>query len=74
MSYFVGNFEKKEDFAMNNLMNFEGNSVEIFEWNGQVLFNPRHVGNCLELSDSAVRNYLAKMNKKQAIVLKNPDV
>lgn len=74
VSYFVGNFEKKEDFAMNNLMNFEGNSVEIFEWNGQVLFNPRHVGNCLELSDSAVRNYLAKMNKKQAIVLKNPDV
>jgi prophage antirepressor-like protein len=59
---------------MNNLMNFEGNSVEVFEWNGQVLFNPRHVGNCLELSDSAVRNYLAKMNKKQAIVLKNPDV
>lgn len=74
VSYFVGNFEKKEDFAMNNLMDFEGNSVEIFEWNGQVLFNPRHVGNCLELSDSAVRNYLAKMNKKQAIVLKNPDV
>ena len=36
VSYFVGNFEKKEDFAMNNLMNFEGNSVEIFEWNGQV--------------------------------------
>ena len=59
---------------MNNLMNFEGNSVEVFEWNGQVLFNPRHVGNCLELSDSAVRNYLAKMNKKQAIVLKNSDV
>ena len=74
VSYFVGNFEKKEDFARNNVMNFEGNSVEIFEWNGQVLFNPRHVGNCLELSDSAVRNYLAKMNKKQAIVLKNPDV
>lgn len=56
---------------MSNLMNFEGNSVEVFEWNGQVLFNPRHVGNCLELSDSAVRNYLAKMNEKQAVLLKN---
>ena len=39
-----------------------------------VLFNPYHVGECLELSDSAVRNYLAKMNEKQAVILKNSDV
>lgn len=31
VSYFVGNFGKKEDFAMSNLMNFEGNNVEVFE-------------------------------------------
>ena len=37
-------------------------------------FNPYHVGECLELSDSAVRNYLAKMNEKQAVMLKNSDV
>lgn len=59
---------------MNDLMIFEGHKVEIFELNGEVLFNPYHVGVCLELSESAVRNYLAKMNEKQAVVLKNSDV
>lgn len=29
---------------MNNLMIFEGHDVEVFEMNGQVLFNPYHVG------------------------------
>lgn len=59
---------------MHNLMIFEGHEVEVFELNGTVLFNPYHVGECLELSDSAVRNYLAKMNEKQAVILKNSDV
>lgn len=59
---------------MNDLMIFEGHEVEVFELAGQVLFNPYHVGNCLELSESAVRNYLARMNKKQAVTLKNSDV
>ena len=45
---------------MNDLMIFEGHEVEIFDLNGTVLFNPYHVGECLELSDSSVRNYLAK--------------
>lgn len=30
---------------MDNMMIFEGNNVEVFELNGQVLFNPRDVGN-----------------------------
>lgn len=59
---------------MHDLMIFEGHEVELFEVNGVVLFNPYHVGACLELAESAVRNYLAKMNKKQAIILKNSDV
>lgn len=59
---------------MNELMIFEGHEVEVFELNGNVLFNPYHVGVCLELSESAVRNYLAKMNEKQAFILKNSDV
>lgn len=59
---------------MNDLMIFEGHEVEVFELNGTALFNPYHVGECLELSDSAVRNYLAKMNEKQAVMLKNSDV
>lgn len=59
---------------MNDLMIFEGHEVEVFDLDGKVLFNHYHVGECLELSDSAVRNYLAKMNEKQAIIIKNSDV
>lgn len=58
----------------NNLMVFENKQVEVFEWNGQVLFNPYHCGNCLDLSESSVRNHLSKMNSKQAVLLKNSDV
>lgn len=59
---------------MNNLMIFENKQVEVFEFNGQILFNPRHVGECLELSESAVRNHLAEMNSKQVVKLKNSNV
>lgn len=34
---------------MNNLMVFEGKEVEIFELNGKVLFNPKHVAECLDI-------------------------
>ena len=47
---------------MNNLMNFEGNSVEVFEWNGQVLFNPRHVAYILNIKN--VNDNLRKMSIK----------
>ena len=59
---------------MQNLMVFEGHDVEVFELNGQVLFNPYHVGACLELGESAVRMAVAKMNGKQVIKVKNSDV
>lgn len=59
---------------MNNLMIFEGHKVEVFELGGQALFNPYHVGECLELGDSAVRMAVAKMNKKQVVKVKNSDV
>ncbi|OOM75116.1 hypothetical protein CLPUN_35530 [Clostridium puniceum] len=59
---------------MNNLMIFENKQVEVFELNGQVLFNPYHCGQCLELTESAVRNHLANMNSRQAILLRNSDV
>lgn len=45
-------------------MIFEGHEVEIFELDGQVLFNPYHVGNCLELGDSAVRKAIGNMTEK----------
>lgn len=53
----------------NNLMVFEGHNVEIFEWEGKVLFNPKHVAECLEIKDvnSSIRNF----NEKQVIKLTN---
>lgn len=45
---------------MNNLMVFENHNVEVFEFNGQILFNPYHVGECLGLAESSVRNYTQK--------------
>ncbi|HBG8448816.1 TPA: phage antirepressor KilAC domain-containing protein [Clostridioides difficile] len=55
-------------------MVFEGKEVEVFEFEGKILFNPKHVAKCLELSESATRNHLSKMNGKQAILLRNSDV
>lgn len=59
---------------MNSLMIFEGKEVEVFEFNGQVLFNPYHVGECLDLTASAVKNHMASMNNGQAVLLKNSAV
>ena len=54
---------------MNNLMMFKNQEVEVFEWNGQALFNPKHVAECLDISDvnSSIRNF----NDKQVIKLTN---
>lgn len=54
---------------MNNLMVFENHNVEVFEWEGQVLFNPYHVAECLDITDvkSSIRNF----NEKQVIKLTN---
>ncbi|HFD2036127.1 TPA: phage antirepressor [Clostridium perfringens] len=54
---------------MNNLMIFENKPVEVFELNGQVLFNPYHVAECLDITDvkSSIRNF----NEKQVVKLTN---
>lgn len=56
----------------NNIMKFEGNDVEVFEWNGKVLFNPKHVAKCLEISDvnSSVRNF----NERQLVRVTNSKI
>ena len=56
----------------NNLMIFEGNEVEVFELNGQVLFNPKHVAEILDIADvkSSIRNF----SDKQVVKVKNSDV
>lgn len=56
------------------LMIFEGNEVEVFEWNGKVLFNPRHVGECLDISPEGVRKAITRMNENQVIKLTNSKV
>lgn len=57
---------------MENLMIFEGHKVEVFEFNGQVLFNKNNVAECLDISDvnSSIRNF----NEKQIVKLKNSDM
>lgn len=55
-------------------MVFEGQEVEAFELEGEVLFNPYHVGACLELGNEAVRKAITRMNGKQVIKVKNSDV
>lgn len=56
----------------NNLMIFEGNQVEVFELNGQILFNPKHVAKILDIKN--INDNLRKMNKNQVIKLKNSDI
>lgn len=57
---------------MNKIMIFEGHEVEVLEVNGRALFNPKHVAECLEITDvnSSIRNF----NNKQIIKVKNSDV
>lgn len=58
----------------NELKMFEGHEVEVFELNGEVLFNPYHVGECLGLNGTAIRKAMSRMSEKQFIKLKNSDV
>ena len=57
---------------MNELKIFEGHEVEVFELNGQALFNPKHVAACLDIADvnSSIRNF----NDKQVLKVRNSDV
>lgn len=59
---------------MKNIISFEGKEVEVFEYEGQVLFNPRHVGECLGISLEGVRKAISRMSDKQVVKLKNSNV
>lgn len=56
------------------LMIFENKEVEVFELNGQILFNPYHVGECLEISPEGVRKAITRMSGRQVIKLTNSKV
>lgn len=53
-------------------MIFEGHQVEVFEFEGQVLFNPYHVAECLEIAE--VRSSIRNFNENQVVKLTNPKV
>lgn len=57
---------------MNNLFNFKGNEVEIFEYKDEILFNPKDVAKCIDIKDvkSSIRNF----NKNQKIKITNNDL
>ncbi|MFR2207532.1 MAG: phage antirepressor KilAC domain-containing protein [Clostridia bacterium] len=57
-----------------NLMIFEGKQVEVFEFSGDVLFNPYDVGRCLDMSEATVRDHVRKFNDKQVKKLTNKAV
>ncbi len=59
---------------MNNLITFEGHEVEVVEFEGQILFNPYHVGNCLDISENGIKSAVSKMNDKQVVKLTNSKV
>ncbi|MCC0645474.1 hypothetical protein KGF41_14510 [Clostridioides sp. ZZV14-6150] len=53
-------------------MMFEGKEVEVFEFEGKILFNPKHVAECLEISD--VNSSIRKFNDNQVVKLTNSDM
>jgi len=57
---------------MNKLMIFENKPVEVFEFNGQVLFNPKHVAECLDIKN--VNDNISKMNNRQVVKIRNSDI
>ena len=57
---------------VSNTMIFEGHNVEVFEWNGKVLFNPKHVAECLGIAD--INSSIRKFNSNQVVKLKNSDM
>lgn len=55
---------------MNNLLfNFEGHEVEVINFYGRALFNPRDVAECLEIID--VKSVIRNFNENQIIKLTN---
>lgn len=59
---------------MTDLTTFEGTEVEMFELDGNMYFNPRHVGECLGMDSSTVRRHTLSMTDKQLSLLKDSDV
>lgn len=57
---------------MNELFVFDGNEVEVFNYDGEILFNPKDVGKCLDISD--VKSVIRNFNSNQKIKISNNDL
>lgn len=51
---------------------FENKEVEVFEFERKVLFNPKHVDECLDIKN--INDNLRSMNDKQVIKLTNSKI
>lgn len=51
---------------------FENKEVKVFVFKGQVLFNQRHVGECLNIKD--VKSTIKDFNNNQIVTLTNSKV
>lgn len=58
----------------NLLVTFENKDIEVLVLDEQILFNPYDVAECLDMTDSAVRMAISKMNEKQVKTVRNADV
>ena len=56
----------------NELMMFEGKEIEVFEFEGRILFNSKDVVNCLDIKN--VNENIRLMNEKQVVKLRNSDI
>ncbi|MDX5649132.1 Bro-N domain-containing protein [Clostridioides difficile] len=57
---------------MNELMNFEGKEIDVFEFEGRILFNSKDVANCLDIKN--INENIRLMNEKQVVKLRNSDI
>ncbi|HBE9724912.1 TPA: toxin Bro [Clostridioides difficile] len=57
---------------MNELMNFEGKEIEVFEFEVRILFNSKDVANCLDIKN--INENIRLMNEKQVVKLRNSDI
>lgn len=58
----------------NLLVTFENKDIEVLVLDEDILFNPYDVAECLDMTDSAVRMAISKMNEKQVKTVRNSDV
>ena len=58
----------------NLLVTFENKDIEVLVLDEQILFNPYDVAECLDMTESAVRMAISKMNEKQVKTVRNSNV